>query len=171
MVAVLMGVAANLQVKTSEKQSGNFTQEAAMWGLGTMMAIYIAGGISGAHCRFLRVFEISLRPTNYQSGNPMVSISLTVFRGFPFRKCIIYIAAQCVGAITAVFIVYGIYKDAILSIDPHKTTGDASFNTGTAFFTLPASFATPVTAFFTDFTSAAVMYVHPLSSFHSSTLS
>ncbi|KAI9665904.1 MAG: hypothetical protein M1821_003839 [Bathelium mastoideum] len=139
MVAILMGVAGNLQVKTSKSQDGGFTQSAAMWGIGTMMAIYIAGGISGAHC------------------NPMVSISLTVFRGFPFRKCIIYIAAQCVGAITAVFIVYGIYKDAILALDPHKTTGNATSNTGTAFFTLPASFATPVTAFFTDFTSAAVM--------------
>jgi aquaglyceroporin related protein, other eukaryote len=53
MVAVLIGVAGNLQVKTSDGNAGNFTQEAAMWGLGTMMAIYIAGGISGAHCSLL----------------------------------------------------------------------------------------------------------------------
>lgn len=53
MVAVLMGTAGNLQVKTSQGQAGSFTQEAAMWGLGTMMAIYIAGGVSGAHCEYI----------------------------------------------------------------------------------------------------------------------
>lgn len=88
-------------------------------------------------------------------GNPMVSISLSVFRGFPFRKCVIYIAAQIVGAICAVLIAYGIYHDAIVSVDPTLSSG--SKGTGKAFFTLPASFATAPTAFFTDFVSAAVM--------------
>ena len=35
MVSILMGVCANLQVKTSKGQAGGFTQEVAMWGLGT----------------------------------------------------------------------------------------------------------------------------------------
>ena len=51
LVSVLMGVCANLQMKTSGGQAGNFSQSAACWGLGTMMTVYIAGGISGAHCR------------------------------------------------------------------------------------------------------------------------
>jgi len=85
----------------------------------------------------------------------MVSISLSVFRGFPARKCLIYICAQIVGAICAVWIAFGIYKDAILDFDP-KLSSDSK-GIGTAFFTLPAEFATPVTAFFTDFTSAAIM--------------
>ena len=85
----------------------------------------------------------------------MVSILLSVFRGFPARKAAFYIIAQCIGAICAVFIAYGIYKDAIMEFDPHKTSGKSG--SGKAFFTLPASFATPITAFFTDFTSAAVM--------------
>lgn len=57
MVLVLIGVSGNLQVKTSEGQYGSFSQEAAMWGLGTMMAIYIAGGVSGAHCTSLPSFS------------------------------------------------------------------------------------------------------------------
>ena len=85
----------------------------------------------------------------------MVSINLSVFRGFPARKCVIYICAQILGAICAVWIAYGIYKDAIMNYDPQKTS--TSSGTGTAFFTLPQPFATPWTAFFTDFTSAAVM--------------
>lgn len=102
-----------------------------------MMAIYIAGGVSGAHC------------------NPMVSIMLSIFPGFPAYKCVIYICAQIVGAICGVWIAYGIYHDAIVNYDPHKTS--TTSGTGTAFFTLPQPFAMPVTAFFTDFTSAAVM--------------
>lgn len=85
----------------------------------------------------------------------MVSINLSIFRGFPARKACIYICAQILGAVCAVAIAFGIYKDAILSVDPGLT---ASGNgTGMAFFTLPADFATPSTAFWTDFTSAAVM--------------
>lgn len=53
MVMVLMGVCANLQMKTSGGEAGTFGLSAAMWGMGTMMAIYIAGGISGAHCKSL----------------------------------------------------------------------------------------------------------------------
>jgi aquaglyceroporin related protein len=90
------------------------------------------------------------------TGNPTVSIFLSVFRGFPARKAFIYICAQIVGAICAVFIAYGIYKDAIMSFDPHKTTsGDTA--TGKSFYTLPATDVTPATAFMTDFVSAAVM--------------
>ena len=88
-----------------------------------------------------------------RTGNPMISINLSVFRGFPARKAVIYICSQILGAICAVWIAYGIYKDALMNYDPAKDPQ----NSGKAFFTLPAKFATPQTAFFTDFTSAAVM--------------
>ena len=85
----------------------------------------------------------------------MVSINLSVFRDFPFVKCVVYICAQILGAICAVWIAFGIYKDAIFDFHPGLTS--TSSGSGTAFFTLPQPFATPITAFFTDFTSAAVM--------------
>lgn len=51
-----MGVCANLQMKTSDGEAGSFGQSAAMWGIGTMMAVYIAGGISGAHCKLTLLY-------------------------------------------------------------------------------------------------------------------
>ncbi|KAF2009664.1 aquaporin-like protein [Aaosphaeria arxii CBS 175.79] len=99
-----------------------------------MMAIHIAGGISGAHC------------------SPVVSINFFVFRGFPARKTIIYILAQIFGAFCGILIAFGIYKDAIQSYDPGRT-----LTSGKAIFTLPNDFTKGSTAFFTDFTSAAVM--------------
>jgi aquaglyceroporin related protein len=65
MVAVLIGTTGNLQVKTGKGEAGSFTQEAAMWGLGTMMAIYIAGGISGAHCKYWFPFLFAIMRTHH----------------------------------------------------------------------------------------------------------
>lgn len=63
-----------------------------VWGLGVSMAIYVAGGISGAHL------------------NPAVTIALTVFQGFPHHKIIPFIAAQLAGAFTGALLVYGLYQ-------------------------------------------------------------
>jgi glycerol uptake facilitator protein len=65
------------------------------WCVGVVLAIYVAGGISGAHI------------------NPAVTIALAVRRGFPWTKVPHYIVAQVSGAFTAGALVYLNYKDAI----------------------------------------------------------
>ena len=68
------------------------------WGLSTMLAIYIAGGISGAHL------------------NPAISLMLYIYRGFPLHKVPIYIAAQMLGAILATLISFGLFKPGLLAL-------------------------------------------------------
>lgn len=72
-----------------------------------MVGTYLAGGISGAHL------------------NPAISIMLSVYRGFPWRQCSIYIIAQFLGAFAAAIVAYGLYHDAIMHFNgalvPHKT--------------------------------------------------
>ncbi len=63
-----------------------------VWGLGVSMAIYVAGGVSGAHL------------------NPAVTIAMTLFQRFPHTKALPFIAAQLAGAFAGAALVYGLYQ-------------------------------------------------------------
>ena len=61
----------------------DLTGVALMWGFGVLLAVYIAGGVSGAHL------------------NPAVTACFAVFRKFPVRKVVPYVLSQVLGAFTA----------------------------------------------------------------------
>src|SRR5919109_4095594 len=95
------------------------------WGFAVAFAIYVAGGVSGAHI------------------NPAVTLAFAARRDFPWRKVPGYMAAQLVGAFLGALLVYVVYKGAIDSYERanHITRGDPnSVTTFSIFATFPAKY-------------------------------
>jgi aquaglyceroporin related protein len=138
-MAMTIGLCATLSNFTSSGQAGSYPAQSAAWGFGFMAAIYTTGGMSGGHL------------------NPAISITLSAFRGFPARKCVIYIAAQLLGAITAGGISYAIYHDAIVEVAKLAKVPQNASVAAQALLTLPKPFVKPATAFFTEFLGSAIL--------------
>lgn len=102
---------------------GGWTNITIGWGLGVTMGIYIAGRVSGAHL------------------NPAVTVALALFRGFPWRRVLPYIASQTAGAFLAAAIIFAEYRPAFLKVDP------ALDHTANVFTTFPTFPGTPFAGF------------------------
>lgn len=100
-----------------------------------MFGVYLGGGVSGAHM------------------NPAISISLSVFRGFPKRQCLIYVIVQFVAAIVAGALAYGCFVDTIQHVDPSLE------NVSMAFLSTPQTWVSPGNAFLNQCVGSAVMMV------------
>ncbi|KAL5341962.1 aquaporin-like protein [Aspergillus crustosus] len=138
-LAMTLGLCAGLSTYTSNNQAGSFPSLAAAWGFAFMLAIYVAGGISGGHL------------------NPAITIALWLWRGFPTKKCFTYILAQVLGAITASGIAYAIYHDAIVQLSVTFTLPQSQSTAAQAMLTVPKEFVAPATAFFTEFIGSAIL--------------
>lgn len=75
--------------------SYNWDTIAFGWGFAVVMAVYIAGGVSGAHI------------------NPAVTLGLAAKRGFPWSKVVPYIIAQIAGAFVGALGVYLVYMEGL----------------------------------------------------------
>ncbi|KAH7390146.1 aquaporin-like protein [Cadophora sp. MPI-SDFR-AT-0126] len=138
-VQLTLGFCADLVVVTSNSAAGNEATTDWAWGLATMVGIYVAGGISGAHL------------------NPAISIMLWIYRGFPLRKVPVYVLAQLLGAFIAALISFGLYRNGIIA---YGGSDLANGGTAGAFITYPRqAYIDPATAFFTEFTGTAILAV------------
>ncbi|MBV6431415.1 MAG: Propanediol diffusion facilitator [Bryobacteraceae bacterium] len=113
--------------------NGGYTNINIGWGLGVMLAMFIAGRITGAHL------------------NPAVTVALAAFRGFPWAKVIPYSVAQTAGAFLAAALVFWNYHPAFLRFDPalEKTAG--------VFVTFPAFPALPFAGFLDQVIGTALL--------------
>jgi glycerol uptake facilitator protein len=95
------------------------------WGFAVTFAVYVAGGVTGAHI------------------NPAVTVAFAARRDFPWSKVPGYIAAQLVGAFLGALLVYIVYKGAIDSYERanHIVRGQPnSIPTYSIFATFPAKY-------------------------------
>jgi glycerol uptake facilitator protein len=99
---VAMAVAALNQSgrgSTGLASAGDWLLIAWGWGFAVCFAVYVAGGVSGAHL------------------NPAVTLALALRRGFEWRKVPSYWAAQVLGAFVGAALVYFNYRYAIVSFE------------------------------------------------------
>ena len=135
-VQLTIGFCADLSVTFAA--AGNPNTTAWAWGFATMMAIYICGGVSGAHL------------------NPSITVMFWFYRGFPQRKMPEYWAAQFIGAFCAGLTAYGIYYG---SIQQHLI-GNSDTEIVTSFVTSQRErWITPQTAFFNEFIGTTLLAV------------
>jgi aquaglyceroporin related protein len=103
-----------------------------------MIAIYVSGGISGAHL------------------NPTLTVTLWFYRGFPKRKMPEFWAGQFLGAFIAPFIAYGVYYAAIQNYI--AANGEAGIIG--SFVTNPGQdYVGTATAFFNEFVGTVFLVI------------
>ena len=105
--------------------SGDWLLITTGWGAGVALAVWVAGGVSGAHL------------------NPAVTLAQALRRGFPWSKVPSYWAAQVFGAFVGAAIIYLNYHDAISSLESAEkmTRGTPdSVATFSIFATFPAPY-------------------------------
>jgi aquaglyceroporin related protein len=139
-VQLTLGFCSDLVVATSNGKAGNEETTDWAWGLATMVGIYIAGGISGAHL------------------NPAISIMLYIYRGFPLRKVPGYVLAQLLGAFLAGLIAFGLFQNDIIA---YGGADLGKSGTMSAFITYPRyEWIDASTSFFTEFTGVRTLSEH-----------
>lgn len=94
-VQLTLGFSADLAITLGGASANNAIFGNLAWGFATMTGIYIAGGPSGAHL------------------NPVITIVLYIYRGFPKKHIGSYIAAQFLGALAAGFVSWAVFSSQI----------------------------------------------------------
>jgi MIP family channel proteins len=119
---LVFGVGVVAQSVLSQNANGSYLAINLGWGLGVMLGIYTAAGVSGAHL------------------NPAVTIALAVRRGFPWSKVPVYALAQTAGAFVAALVVWFTYREAFTAFDGGIRQVQGSAGTAGIFATYPQPF-------------------------------
>ncbi|MBK7919891.1 MAG: MIP family channel protein [Chloroflexi bacterium] len=99
-VLILLGDGVVANVGLAPRLAGpayNWNTITIGWAFAVIVAVYISGGVSGAHL------------------NPAVTIALAAKRGFPWGKVGPYIVAQFIGAFLGAAAVFLVYRDGLVA--------------------------------------------------------
>lgn len=119
-------------------------QVAIVWGIAIATAIYLTGGLSGAHL------------------NPAITLALAAWAGFSWRRVPRYLCAQCLGALAGALAVHLAFRGVLAEYESiHGITRGAAGSEATAMI-FGDYFPNPAGAPFTD---AARLRVTPATAF------
>ena len=121
-ILVSFGVGVVAQSVLSKDANGSYLAINLGWGLGVMLGVYAAAGVSGSHL------------------NPAVTLALAVHRGFPWRKVLPYTLAQVAGAFAASALVFATYREAFTAFDSGVRMVEGTTATAGIFATYPQGF-------------------------------
>ncbi|MFC4053804.1 MIP/aquaporin family protein [Actinomadura syzygii] len=126
LILILFGVGVVAQAVAASglgppQSLGGHDSIAWAWGIGVTLGVYVAARLSGGHI------------------NPAVTLSLAVFKGFPWRKVLPFWFAQFLGAFIAALIVRWDYSEILHKFDPGLTA-----KTQFVFSTMPGNGTLPV---------------------------
>ncbi|KIM43009.1 hypothetical protein M413DRAFT_443824 [Hebeloma cylindrosporum] len=139
---IVFGLGVNCQVSlggnplVASSAHGDFLSVNFGWAVGAAMGVWVSIGISGGHI------------------NPAVTLAVAVFRGFPWKKVPIYIAAQVLGAGTGAALVYLNFFHAIDLVEGH---GIRTLATARLFSTYALDYMTNPSCFFSEFFTTIIL--------------
>ena len=126
LVLITFGSANVAQVLLSGERNGQYLSINLAWGLAVTMAVYVAGGVSGAHL------------------NPAVTLAMATRGALEWRKVLPYFLAQTAGAFAGAGITVVLYRDAFNAFDG----GSRQMATAGIFATYPQPYLSVVGGLF-----------------------
>ncbi|NXS93017.1 AQP10 protein, partial [Jacana jacana] len=140
-VLILITLSGSAQVVTTSETRGNFLSAYLAGALAVMVAIYTAGGVSGAHL------------------NPAFSFAMCLLEQFPWWKFPIFVAVQTLGAFISSGAVYALYYDAIWHYSNGTLSTSGPRETASIFATYPADYVSITNGFVDQVIGTAVLIV------------
>jgi aquaglyceroporin related protein len=143
MLLTLIGTAGNCQVVLSantgvaSSQKGDYLSLAIGWACGVSLGAWVCAGVSGGHV------------------NPVITLCMAVFRGFPWKKVPGYVLGQLIGAWAGAIIVFGNYFHAIDIVEGKK--GGRTLTTGSLFGTYALDYMPSANCFFDEFIGTFIL--------------
>lgn len=136
-VAMCIGYGSSCQHYLGGPEQSNWVSVAFTWGFGSMAGIYVAGGYSGAHL------------------NPVVTLNLWFFRGFPFRRMFSFWLAQMLGATAAAAWIFILYYPLLREKEPNGW----SLKTSNVFCATVRDDIPVATGWFNEVTASTLLHI------------
>ncbi|KFU96761.1 Aquaporin-7, partial [Chaetura pelagica] len=138
-ILMIFGLSTVAQVVLGRGASGEHLSINMGFGIGVILAIHAAGGVSGAHL------------------NGAITLTHCILGNLPWRKFPAYLAGQCLGSFSAAAVVFALYYDALHDYSNGNFTVIGPNATASIFCTYPAAHMSFLGSIFTEFLATVML--------------